>query len=261
MLNMGREVSVDAAEQFRGFPRGLACRDGAASGRVDVGSLGGDSGGDEVDRLVAQLFESVNRVFDAVSMHRSGAFGDFLVPVGTFDDAREFRFAERSDADCDGNFRMVGADPSASDTGTPRMSGSSGDIRQQIGEILGTVRALDERMKDRQREAREETQLIHQELRTVKHDQRSGEQILSLRTEKVEKEVSKLTEQLHDTTKTITTMVKDLGDLQAPVTELVNMKRRFVAFAAFGMSIMAVLWALAEPIWAWAVHRFFGGPT
>lgn len=131
------------------------------------------------------------------------------------------------------------------------MSETSGNVRQQIGEILGTVRALDERMKERQRDAREEMQLIHQELRTVKHDQRSGEQILSLRVEKVEKEVGKLASRMDEVSDSV-------GELKGPVAELVNMKRRFVAFAAFGMSVMAVLWALTEPLRTWAIHKLFG---
>lgn len=136
------------------------------------------------------------------------------------------------------------------------MSETSGNVRQQIGEILGTVRALDERMKERQREAREGEQLLHQELRTVKHDQRAGEQILSLRSEKTKKEIAKLAEQLTDVTAKVAMLGKDVSDLKAPVAELVNIKRRSVAFVAFVASVAAVAWTVAQPIWSWVIQRW-----
>lgn len=141
------------------------------------------------------------------------------------------------------------------------MSGSSGEIRQQLGEILGTMRALDERMKDRQTEARAESDRTQSEIRNIKHELRQEQQITSLRLEKQEKETGRLAAQVDQVTTKMEEVSQNVSELKGPVTELVNMKRRFVAFAAFGMSIMAVLWALAEPIWAWAVHRFFGGST
>lgn len=259
MFALGREMSVDAPEQFRGLPGGLASRDGAAARRVDVGSVGSDRGDDEADRLVTDLLESVHRIFNDISMSRAGDVGDVLVSPWSLNDTWKFGLALRPDGDGDGNFRVVGADPSASDTGTHRMSGSSGDMRQQIGEILGTVRALDERMKDRQNEARVESDRTQAEIRNIKHELRQEQQITSLRLEKQEKETSSLAAQVDQVTTKMDEVSESVNALKGPVTELVNMKRRFVAFTVLGMSIMAVLWRLAEPLWAWVVHRVLGG--
>lgn len=149
------------------------------------------------------------------------------------------------------------------------MSETSGSVRQQIGEILGTVRSLAEQMKERQADAREEAKGLRSEIGNVKHEQRAELQIISLRMEKQEKETQKLAEEQraialqmitlnHDVALQTTALNQAVANLKAPVDELLNIKRRSVAFFALAASVIGVMWAVVQMVWPWIAQRWLG---
>ena len=66
----------------------------------------------------------------------------------------------------------------------PRFSSPDiGSIRQQIGEILGTVRGVSDAMSDQKSALLRSEDRINSELRNIKHDQRNKDHVVSTQLE------------------------------------------------------------------------------
>lgn len=136
------------------------------------------------------------------------------------------------------------------------MSHTAGEIRQQIGEILATVRTLERDLAERRTDARESEQRLNTELRAIKHDSRNSQQIIQARLELLQVGHSRLDQRLQ-------TVEQNVIDLRGPVDELVTLRKRMGALGLMGLSLLAVVWALAGPLWTAVAERFgswiFGG--
>lgn len=127
-------------------------------------------------------------------------------------------------------------------------------LRQQIGEILGTVRALDTRIADRRREARDAEERIWAELRTLKHEARNADQVISSRLELADIRMRQMETAQADFERTLAEVKEDVEKMRVPLDELMEMRRRIASLGALGMSIIIALWALAEPVWRLVVQ-------
>lgn len=142
-----------------------------------------------------------------------------------------------------------------------------GNLRQQIGETLATVKSIEQRQLERTQDARVAEAAIHAEIRTVKHDARNVEQILqgkldllqrrieedrkaaaeSMRSLKdelllVHGEVSSVQDELKKTQLKVENVTK-------PVNEIIEIRRRLGTLTALMASIGGVIAAVMISIW------------
>lgn len=139
------------------------------------------------------------------------------------------------------------------------MSESAGNIRQQIGEILGRVRGLDENAKEARIDAEKSSERLWSELRTVKHDARNEQQILVGKIELLEAHERATGVTVDTLTRDTKKLMEELTVLRPAVTELVQQRRTRLAVQAAMLSGAIAIWAVAQPLWAWLVARVFGG--
>jgi hypothetical protein len=129
------------------------------------------------------------------------------------------------------------------------MSGVTGELRQQVGEILATVRALDRSQGDLARHVEKTCDAIGDDLKSLKHETRNWRQAVSGRMELVQISQNKMEERL-------LRLEAAVEKQQAPLEELVNLRRRMSAFALLAVSIIGVFWALFSPVWEGILKRF-----
>jgi len=122
--------------------------------------------------------------------------------------------------------------------------GSVGIIRQQIGEILGTVRSQTDTLKEVQLEGLRREDRLAAELRNVKHEQRQNDQIWSAKLELLGKQIGE-----------IDNKVKNLESLKVPMESFAKLRTYAVALMVIGM----VIWSVFGPILQGVVAMWIGG--
>lgn len=234
---MGGKVSPVPSIEFRNDADEVEVAGDNSTERRGLGSSSSDPAGNETDRLIALLVE-LDASLANTEIPWTGGVGGVLVSNRPFNNDRLLRWDIRPALDGGGDISLVSDNSTDKPNGTS-VSGSDGNIRQQIGEILGTVRGLDERVRERHREAKEEWILI------------------SARVEKVERQNRELASKMESIKFQLGSITSDIDAMEKPVGEFVNMKRRIVAGVALVASAITVLWAILEPSLVALARRIF----
>lgn len=130
--------------------------------------------------------------------------------------------------------------------------GSAGVIRQQIGEILGTVRSMDNQLRDIKSEAVRQEDRINLAIAGVKTDQSNQQQILGGRLDLLVIQVRELDNKAREITGDVTELREDLaeatekthkeiGELKGPVKKLTDFRQHLVAYGLVGSSVFGAL--------------------
>lgn len=135
-----------------------------------------------------------------------------------------------------------------------------GTVRQQIGEILGTVRSLNESLKEVKQDIERREDRLTSELRTLKHEQRQADQVITSKMELLTAQFRELDGKarfISEELKTVKHSVAELEKLKEPVKKLEALRERMVAYALVVTSIGAVVWYFVGPFVSDLVHRLF----
>lgn len=146
---------------------------------------------------------------------------------------------------------MVGTDPFSGRF--PKIS-SVNDIHRQLGEIVATNRATDERL----REVKETLEQISDNAREAKEAAHVTENTLKARITALEHQSAHHHEM---NTRRLDSMAADLAALKTPVDQFVSLKKKVGMFLLVLTSIGSVLWMVAAPVWNVMVSRFMDGPA
>jgi len=130
------------------------------------------------------------------------------------------------------------------------MSGSSGELRQQIGEILATVKALDRAQQDTVRHVERAVDGMQRDMASMKHESRNFQHSVGGRLENL-----KVSQDLLGNR--VTTLEQGVEKIRAPVEELVSLRRRLGAIGLLILSATTVLWAFLSPLWNTAAQKIF----
>jgi len=128
-----------------------------------------------------------------------------------------------------------------------------GFVRQQLGEVLATVRGIENRQNERAQEEKEREARLNAALRDVKHDINQKLQVTSGRVELLEIQLSqqKLTlEQFMKEAKTETDDARSsIKVLQGSVDDLVTLRRRIGSMAVMIAALFGIVATIAQPLW------------
>lgn len=131
------------------------------------------------------------------------------------------------------------------------MSGSAGEIRQQVGEILATVRALDRAQEDTKRSVERAVDSMQRDMNALKHEARNGQQVLQGKLEIAGNKHTLMEQRLEK-------LEASVDALKAPVEQWVSLRKRVIAFGLMAASVCAVMWAIVQPLWGPFVQRLIG---
>jgi ABC-type phosphate transport system auxiliary subunit len=143
----------------------------------------------------------------------------------------------------------------------PEESGA-GQLRQQIGEILGTVRGLADTLKEVKEDRVRQEERLTNELRTVKHEQRQLDQVITSRLELLTAQFRELDLKSRAIVNDVGSVRKEVGDLAVlkdSVKKLEHLRDRLVAYGLFIVSVGGVLWAVLGPVISDFIKRVIEG--
>jgi chromosome segregation ATPase len=138
------------------------------------------------------------------------------------------------------------------------MSGSQGQIRQEIGEIHATVRGLDRQMTDTVRAVERAVDGMQRDVSALKHEQRNAQHAVYGSLEVVRNEQALSKQRLGQMEADMRALKDSVSALQEPVSQWVSLRKRAIGFGALFVSISAVLWAIFSPFWTLLAQKLFG---
>lgn len=138
----------------------------------------------------------------------------------------------------------------------------TGPLRQQVGEILGTVRGLADTLKEVKEDRIRQEERMTNDIRTVKHEQRQLDQIITSRLELLTAQFRELDLKSRSISEDIGEVRKDvseLGELKEPVKKLQQARDRLVAYGLVVVSIAGVAWTFLGPLLSSFAQRLITG--
>jgi predicted RNA-binding protein with EMAP domain len=127
----------------------------------------------------------------------------------------------------------------------------SGEVRQQIGEILATVRQLDRQQVETTHSMERIVERVQQDLEAMKHEARNSQQVVQQKLEIMSNEQSLLKQRLG-------ALEDNVGGLKKPVEDMAQFRRHLSALGMLVLSVGTVVWAIVSPLWSAVANRFFG---
>lgn len=125
-----------------------------------------------------------------------------------------------------------------------------GSVRQQIGEILGTVKGLADTLREVKEDRIRQEDRISEEIRTIKHEQRQNDQVVTGRLELLASQfrdlgskVTGIVDEVSDVKKEVATV----ASMRTNVDKLVQFRDRMIAYVVVTVSICGVLWSFLSP--------------
>lgn len=138
----------------------------------------------------------------------------------------------------------------------------TGPLRQQVGEILGTVRGLADTLKEVKEDRIRQEERMTNDIRTVKHEQRQLDQIITSRLELLTAQFRELDLKSRSISEDIGEVRKDvseLAELKEPVKKLQQARDRLVAYGLVVVSIAGVAWTFLGPLLSGFAQRLITG--
>jgi hypothetical protein len=120
--------------------------------------------------------------------------------------------------------------------------------------LVDAVRDLRVGMESKERD-------IQAELRTIKHDARNSEQIWTVQLELGDRRMGEIERRIGEAEKSMREMATLLQQVQAPLNQLLELKKRLWWTGALAISIAAFVWVFVQPFYALVVHRLFPGAS
>jgi len=137
------------------------------------------------------------------------------------------------------------------------MSGSTGELRQQIGEILATVRGLERQQADTSRAVERAVDGMQRDMSALKHEQRNAQTAVQGRLEILTNDGTLMRQRMGAMETDMKALNVSVTALQEPVNQWVSLRKRVMGFGALTVSVSAVMWAIASPLWSAAAARLF----
>jgi hypothetical protein len=137
------------------------------------------------------------------------------------------------------------------------MSGSTGELRQQIGEILATVRGLERQQGDITRNVERAVDGMQRDMSALKHEQRNAQQVTQGRLEILANTGTRNGQRLDQMEAEMKGLRESVTALQEPVQQWVSLRKRVYGLGALALSVAAVLWAIASPVWSIVAQKLF----
>lgn len=140
------------------------------------------------------------------------------------------------------------------------MPEDAGSVRQQIGEILGTVRSLADAVKEVKQDGEKREDRLTSEIRTIKHEQRQSDQIITSKMELLTAQFRELDGKarvISEELSNVKRSVAELEKLKEPVRRLEALRERFVAYGLVVTSVGAVIWYFVGPFVSDLLHKLF----
>lgn len=138
------------------------------------------------------------------------------------------------------------------------MSGSAGELRQQIGEILATVRGLERQQADTSRAVERAVDGMQRDMSALKHEQRNAQQSMAGRLEILTNNGTLMRQRMGGLEADMKSLTDKVTALQEPVQQWVSLRKRVLGFGALAVSVSAVVWAVASPVWSALAGKLLG---
>ncbi len=133
------------------------------------------------------------------------------------------------------------------------MTSDMNPFYQQMGELLGSLKALHDKVDIRHTQAEKQGEALQAEIRNVKHDQRDLEQKLDGAVYLVKQDVDAMKQTSSGTTRALGELVAAVDALKKPVEEIMALRARamgvLLALSTFG----SVFLYFFGPAYHWAL--------
>jgi len=137
------------------------------------------------------------------------------------------------------------------------MPEDAGTVRQQIGEILGTVRSLAESVKEVKQDSERREDRLTSEIRTIKHEQRQSDQVITSKMELLTAQFRELDSKTRVISEELTTVKRSVAEMEAPVKKIKALHDRMVIWGLAVMSIGGAIWWVINPFITELIHKIF----
>lgn len=130
-----------------------------------------------------------------------------------------------------------------------------GYIRQQLGEISGTVRSLAETLRDhREERIRQETRLSL-DIQGIREERRQFDHTLSARLELLTRQIAQVDDRTKDLTGEFSTLKGEVGTIKSEVGTinvdvkgLMAIRRKIITYVMAAFTAVGAFWYLVGPI-------------
>jgi chromosome segregation ATPase len=125
-------------------------------------------------------------------------------------------------------------------------------LAQKLGEITATLQAFREDLGELKTSA---TKLANAQSASS-NDRRTQQQVVISRIEAIERTTSG--QHITNTAK-LDTLTAEIAAMKGPVGQYVNLRARISTIFLAAGSVVAILWAFAEPLYTYVVTKMFSG--
>jgi chromosome segregation ATPase len=132
-----------------------------------------------------------------------------------------------------------------------------GSLRQQIGETLGTVRSLAETVKEIKQDAERREDRLTSEIRTMKHEQRQSDQVITSKMELLTAQFRELDSKSRNITEELALVKRSVAEMELPVKKMKALQERIMIYTLAIASVGGAIWWLISPFLSDLIHRLF----
>lgn len=133
-------------------------------------------------------------------------------------------------------------------------------LYQQMGELLGSIKALHDKVDFRHAQAEKQSEAVQAEIRNIKHDQRDLEQKLDGAVYVVKNDVDALKAASGLTSRALDDLTVAIGALKKPVEEIMALRARAMGVLLAFSTLGSVFLYFFSPLYHWAVEHIPLGP-
>lgn len=140
------------------------------------------------------------------------------------------------------------------------MTADVNPLYQQMGELLGSMKALHDKVDIRHTQAEKQSEAVQAEIRNVKHDQRDLEQKLDGAVYLVKQDVDALKATSNGATRALGELVAAVDALKKPVEEIMALRARAMGVLLALSTLGSVFLYFFGPFYHWALSHMLGVP-
>ena len=128
-------------------------------------------------------------------------------------------------------------------------------LYQQMGELLGSMKALHDKVDFRHAQAEKQSEAVQAEIRNVKHDQRDLEQKFDGAVYVVKNDVDALKAASGVTSRALDELTAAIGALKKPVEEIMALRARAMGVLLAISTLGSVFLYFFSPLYHWAIEH------
>ena len=128
-------------------------------------------------------------------------------------------------------------------------------LYQQMGELLGSMKALHDKVDFRHAQAEKQGEAVQVEIRNIKHDQRDLEQKFDGAVYVVKNDVDALKAASGVTSRALDELTAVIGALKKPVEEIMALRARAMGMLLAVSTIGSVFLYFFSPFYHWIVEH------